>query len=216
MTYQQDAMVVAVDDDASVRTSLRRLLQSTGFQIQTYSSTNNLFAQGRPDCPCCLILDVRLPEVDGLSYQEMLMRMGVRVPIIFISGWGDIPMSVRAMKAGAVDFLEKPFDRARLLECVKAAIGRDAEALEEERLLADLKRRYAKLTPRECEVFAAVSAGRLNKQVGYDLGVVEKTIKVHRAHVMEKMGAEALVDLVRMADSLGIERQVPQESAEFA
>ena len=208
-------IVFVVDDDASVRTSLRRLLQATGYQIQAFSSTSNLFVEGRPDTPCCLILDVRLPEVDGLSYQETLSAMGVRVPIIFISGWGDVPMSVRAMKAGALDFLEKPFDRARLLECVRAAIARDAQELEEERLLADLKRRYATLTPRECEVFAAVSAGRLNKQVGYALGVVEKTIKVHRAHVMEKMGAEALVDLVRMADSLGIERETPRESGQL-
>ena len=209
-------IVFVVDDDASVRNSLRRLLQPTGYQIQTHSSTQNLFAQGRPDSPCCLILDVRLPEIDGLSYQEMLGSNGVRVPIVFISGWADVPLSVRAMKAGAVDFLEKPFDRVKLLDCVRAAIARDAEALEEERLLSNLKRRYATLTPRECEVFAAVSAGRLNKQVGYDLGVVEKTVKVHRAHVMEKMGAEALVDLVRMADSLGIERQIPVASGEFA
>jgi len=208
-------IVFVVDDDASVRTSLRRLLQPTGYNIQTYSSTNSLFAQGRPDAPCCLILDVQLPEVDGLSYQEMLCSMGVRVPIIFISGWGDVPMSVRAMKAGALDFLEKPFDRSKLLECVRSAIARDARELQSERLLGDLKRRYATLTPRECEVFAAVSAGRLNKQVGYELGVVEKTIKVHRAHVMENMGAEALVDLVRMADSLGIEHQIPQESAQY-
>lgn len=208
-------IVFVVDDDASVRTSLRRLLQSTGYNIQTYSSTNSLFTEGRPDTPCCLILDVQLPEVDGLAYQEMLVTMGVRVPIIFISGWGDVPMSVRAMKAGALDFLEKPFDRSKLLECVRAAIARDAQELQSERQLGDLKRRYATLTPRECEVFAAVSAGRLNKQVGYELGVVEKTIKVHRAHVMEKMGAEALVDLVRMADSLGIERQIPQESAQY-
>jgi FixJ family two-component response regulator len=209
-------MVFVVDDDASVRSSLRRLLQSTGYQIQTFSSTANLFSHGRPDSPCCLILDVHLPEVDGLSYQETLGSNGVRVPIVFISGWGDVPMSVRAMKAGAVDFLEKPFDRAKLLECVRAAIAGDAEALEEERLLGDLKQRYATLTPRECEVFAAVSAGRLNKQVGYDLGVVEKTIKVHRAHVMEKMRAEALVDLVRMADSLGIEPPIPVASGEYA
>ena len=200
----ENPIVFVVDDDASVRSSLRRLLALEGYVIQTHSSTKNLFPEGRPDSPCCLILDVNMPEVDGLSYQETLSEMGVRVPIIFITGWGDISMSVRAMKAGAADFLPKPFERVQLLACVKAAIEYDKQALEEDRFLAELKRRYALLTPREAEVFAAVSAGRLNKQVGYDLGVVEKTIKVHRAHVMEKMQAEALVDLVRMADSLGI------------
>src|SRR4051794_8005303 len=209
-------IVFVVDDDASVRTSLRRMLQSEGYEIHAFSSTSNLFAGGRPDSPCCLILDVQLPEVDGLSYQETLGRMGVRVPIIFITGWGDIPMSVRAMKAGAVDFLAKPFDRAQLLACLKTAILHDSESLEEDRLLANLERRYATLTPRECEVFAAITAGRLNKQVGYDLGVVEKTIKVHRAHVMEKMGAVAIVDLARMADSLGIAHQIHEESAQYS
>jgi FixJ family two-component response regulator len=207
-----NSIVFVVDDDPSMRSALRRLLQSAGYQIQTFTSTRNLFAEGRPDSPCCLILDVQLPEVDGLSYQDTLAEMGVRVPIIFISGWGDIPMSVRAMKAGAVDFLPKPFERAELLACVRSAIAHDSESLSGDRLLAELRRRYATLTPRECEVFAAVAAGRLNKQVGYDLGVVEKTIKVHRAHVMEKMEAEALVDLVRMADSLGIRQEPVQPS----
>jgi len=209
-------IVFVVDDDPSVRTSLRRLLQSEGYEIHAFSSTSSLFTDGRPDSPCCLVLDVQLPEVDGLSYQETLGRMGVRVPIIFITGWGDIPMSVRAMKGGAADFLAKPFNRAQLLACVKAAILHDSQSLDEDRSLAELKRRYATLTPRECEVFAAVSSGMLNKQVGYDLGVVEKTIKVHRAHVMEKMRAEAIVDLVRMADSLGIAHQIPEQSGQYA
>jgi len=197
-------IVFIVDDDDSVRTSLRRLLLPEGYHIEAHAGTGTLFINGRPDSPCCLILDVQMPEVNGLSYQEALSQSGIRVPIIFITGWGDIPMSVRAMKAGAVDFLAKPFARTQLLSCVKSALAHDEASLKQDRLLSDLRRRYATLTPRECEVFAAVSAGRLNKQVGQDLGVVEKTIKVHRAHVMEKMGAEALADLVRMADKLGI------------
>ncbi len=211
-----DSIVFVVDDDPSMRSSLRRLLQASGYQVQTLASTSDLFADGRPDSPCCLILDVQLPEVDGLSYQETLAEMGVRVPIIFITGWGNIPMSVRAMKAGAADFLPKPFNRDQLLACLKAAIERDLELLCEDRLRAELKRRFETLTPRESEVFAAVAAGRLNKQVGYELGVVEKTIKVHRARVMEKMGAEALVDLVRMADSLGIHRQYAEATGQWA
>ena len=209
-------IVLVVDDDPSVRSSLRRLLQASGYKIQTFADTSNLFVDGRPDSPCCLILDVHLPEVDGLLFQERLHEMGVRVPIIFITGSGDIEMSVRAMKAGAVDFLPKPFGRAQLLACVKAAILDDTQVLEEDRLLAALKQRYATLTPRECAVFAGVSDGQLNKQVGYDLGIAEKTIKVHRAHVMEKMGAEALVDLVRMADFLGIHRQVCERGPQYA
>jgi len=212
----QNSIVFVVDDDPSVRTSLQRLLQLARYQVHTFASTSGLFAQGRPDYPCCLILDVQLPEMDGLSYQETLAKMDVRIPIIFITGWGSIPMTVRAMKAGAVDFLSKPFDHDQLLASVKAAIAQDAQALEDNRVRAELKRRYATLTPRECEVFAAVSSGMLNKQVGYGLGVVEKTIKVHRAHVMEKMGAEALVDLVRMADSLGIRGQLTEPSENFS
>lgn len=196
--------VFVVDDDLAVRSALRRLLVAAGYRVVALASTKHLFEDGRPDLPCCLVLDVGLPEVDGLEFQEALARAGVQVPIIFITGRGDIPMSVRAMKAGAVDFLAKPFDRAQLLACVILALSRDAQSLVQRRQLADLKQRYKTLSPRECEVFAAVASGMLNKRVGFELGVVEKTIKVHRAHVMEKMRAVALADLVRMADLLGL------------
>lgn len=212
----ENAMVFVVDDDASVRTSLRRLLASEGYQVQTFSSTSKVFQSGRPDSPSCLILDVHMPEVDGMTYQETLRDSGVRIPVIFITGWGDIPMSVRAIKGGAVDFLQKPFDRSELLRCVRTAILMDSQLLEGDRQLAELRRRYSTLTPRESEVFAAVSSGRLNKQVGYELGVVEKTIKVHRAHVMEKMGADSLVDLVQMAGSLGIHEAKAEFAAQIA
>src|SRR5258706_7176722 len=133
-------IVFVVDDDASVRTSLRRMLQSEGYEIHAFSSPSNLFAEGRPDSPCCLVLDVQLPEVDGLSYQETLTRMGVRVPIIFITGWGDIPMSVRAMKAGAADFLGQPFARAQSLACVRTASQQDTPTPQVDRLLAGIPR----------------------------------------------------------------------------
>ncbi len=196
--------VFVVDDDLPVRSALRRLLLAAGYHVQALASTSRLFEDGRPDSPCCLVLDVGLPEVSGLEFQEALARAGVQVPIIFITGRGDIPMSVRAIKAGAVDFLSKPFDRAQLLACVILALSRDAESLVQRRQLTGLQQRYQTLSPRECEVFAAVASGMLNKQVGFELGVVEKTIKVHRAHVMEKMHAVALADLVRMADLLGL------------
>jgi FixJ family two-component response regulator len=196
--------VFVVDDDLAVRSALRRLLTAAGYKVEALASAKHLFENGRPDSACCLVLDVGLPDVDGLAFQEALARAGVQVPIIFITGRGDIPMSVRAMKAGAVDFLAKPFDRAQLLACVIAALAQDTESRAQRRQLADLKQRYETLSPRECEVFAAVASGMLNKQVGFELGVVEKTIKVHRAHVMEKMQAVAIADLVRMADMLGL------------
>jgi FixJ family two-component response regulator len=199
------AIVFVVDDDLSVRSSLRRLLTGAGYHVQVLASTRHLFEHGRPDVACCVILDVGLPDVNGLEFQESLKTAGINVPIIFITGRGDVSMSVRAMKAGAIDFICKPFEGAELMELVNMALERDREALECNHRLADLKHRYATLSPRECEVFAAVTSGMLNKQVGYELGVAEKTIKVHRAHVMEKMQAVAIVDLARMADSLGIE-----------
>jgi len=199
------AIVFVVDDDLSVRSSLRRLLTGAGYHVQALGSTRHLFEHGRPDVPCCVILDVGLPEVNGLEFQDSLTRAGINVPIIFITGRADVSSSVRAMKAGAIDFICKPFEGAELMDLVNMALQRDSEALTENQRLAALKHRYATLSPRECEVFAAVTSGLLNKQVGYELGVAEKTIKVHRAHVMEKMQAVAIVDLARMADSLGIE-----------
>jgi FixJ family two-component response regulator len=198
----ESPIVLVVDDDPSVCSSLRRILRSAGLRVQTFSSTSQLFAHGRPTEPCCLVLDIRMPDGDGLSFQSALARAGMEVPIIFITGHGDVSLAVRAMKAGAVDFLSKPFDPAQLLRCIKTALTSDAQSRQHQVHLADVRLRYIDLTPRERQVFAAVTSGMLNKQVASDLGIAEKTIKVHRARVMEKMGAIALTDLVRMADLL--------------
>jgi FixJ family two-component response regulator len=195
-------IVLVVDDDPSVCSSLRRLLHGAGYQVRTFSSTRQLFAHGRPDGPCCLILDVRMPGGDGLSFLDQLNRAGIHVPTIFISGFGDVPTTVRAIKAGAMDFLLKPYEPAVLLSAVRTCLESDARSLSGEHRLAEVRARYEILTPREREVFVAVASGMLNKQIAFDLGISEKTVKVHRARVMEKMAAEVPADLVRMADLL--------------
>jgi FixJ family two-component response regulator len=184
--------------------SLKRLLLAEGIGSQTFPSTDHLLEFGRPAGPCCLVLDVNLPNVGGLEFVDVLLRTGVRLPVIFITGVGTVPMSVRAMKAGAFDFLPKPFEAADLLGAVRRALAIDGQLLDRERALADLRRHYLTLTEREREVFAAVTGGLLNKQVGSQLGVSEKTVKVHRGRVMEKMEAESLAALVRMADELQV------------
>jgi FixJ family two-component response regulator len=203
-------LVLVVDDDPSICSSIRRLLQTAGRHVRTFSNTKQLFAHGRPEGPCCLILDVRIAGCDGLAFHEDLVRAGIHVPTIFITGFGDIPMSVRAMKSGALDFLPKPYEPRQLIACVNAALEMDAASLSGQRRMTEVRLRYSSLTPREQEVFAAVASGMLNKQVAFEFGISEKTIKVHRARVMEKMRAEASADLVRMADLLGLacERRV--------
>jgi FixJ family two-component response regulator len=198
----QTPVVMVVDDDPSVRAATERLLRAAGYPVRTFPDTRTLFAHGRPDGPCCLILDVRMPGEDGLHFQQALADAGVRIPIVFITGHGDIPTRVRAMRAGAVDFLPKPFDAGQLLAAVAIALQADVRSLDDQQHLADVRDRYQALSPREREVFAAVTSGLLNKQVGAELGVTEKTVKVHRGRVMEKMKAEGLTDLVRMADLL--------------
>ena len=197
-------IVFVVDDDASVRTSLRRMLQSEGYEIHAFSSTSNLFAQGRPDSPCCLILDVQLPEVDGLSYQETLGKMDVRVPIIFITGWGDIPMSVRAMKAGAVEFLTKPFRDQDLLDAIHVSLTQDYSRRQKQARLAEFRRRLQTLTARERELFPLVVSGRVNKEIALEIGTSEVTVKVHRGNLMRKMQAASFADLLRIAADLDI------------
>lgn len=197
-------IVFIVDDDASIRTSTERLVRSAGLQVQTFASAQEFLASVRPDGPACLVLDVRLPGQSGLDLQRELNRCGVQIPIIFMTGHGDIPMSVRAMKEGAVEFLTKPYRKADLLDAIRGAIERDRAARTQRLETGALRQRYEQLTPREREVMALVVAGLLNKQIAGELATAERTIKFHRAHIMEKMEADSLAELVRMAGQLGI------------
>ena len=195
-------VVFVVDDDASVRHGVKQLLASAGLRAETFGSTREFLEAKRPEAPGCLILDVRLPDASGLDLQRELAEADVRLPIIFITGHGDIPTSVQAMKAGAVEFLTKPFRGQELLAAVKDAIERDRAAWTDRARIAELRARHDSLTPREKEVMNLVVAGLLNKQIGGELGTSELTIKTHRARVMQKMNAESVADLVRMAESL--------------
>jgi len=196
----------AIDDDLSVRKALRRLLTAAGFRARAFASAEEFLAQPLPDdAPACIILDVSMPGLSGLDLQRTLAERNVSVPIVFITGHGDIPMTVRALKAGAVDFLPKPFDNRDLLAAVHQAIARDAQARQTGAEVGALRQRQVSLTPREREVMALVVSGLLNKQVGQQLGVTEKTVKVHRAQVMAKMKADSLAALVRMAARLGVQ-----------
>jgi FixJ family two-component response regulator len=201
-TGAEPPVVLVVDDEPAVCSSVRRLLRAVGHRVQTFSSTERLLPLERPAGPCCLILDVQMPGASGPQVKRALEHGGVRIPIIFITGFGSIPMGIQAMKDGAVDFLTKPFDGSDLLAAVERALEADARLLEHEREMSELHRRFESLTAREQEVCFAVTDGLLNKQVGAQFGISEKTIKVHRARVMEKMGAGSLADLVRMADVL--------------
>lgn len=195
-------IVFVVDDDASVRDAVGRLIASVGLRVETFGSTSEFLSGKRPESPACLVLDVRLPDTSGLELQRDLAEAGVQIPIIFITGHADVPMSVRAMKAGAVEFLTKPFRGQELLDAIQEAIARDRVAWNDRTQLKELRARYETLTPREKEVLALVVAGLLNKQIGAELGASELTIKTHRGRVMEKMRAESLADLVRMFERL--------------
>jgi FixJ family two-component response regulator len=199
-------VVFVVDDDASVRDALRSLFASVGLQAHTFSSALEFLQTKLPDVPSCLVLDVRLPGLSGLDFQAELAKANIQVPIIFITGHGDIPMTVRAMKAGAVEFLTKPFRDQDLLDAVQLGLDRDRARRENEKAVATVRSRFESLTPREQEVIALVTSGLMNKQIAAEIGVTEVTVKVHRGHVMRKMGAKSLADLVRMADVLGIRR----------
>jgi len=194
--------VIVIDDDPAMRESLGSLLRSVGFQVRLLASVSEFLKSGRPDGPTCLVLDVRLPGQSGLDFQRGLSTANIQVPIIFITGHGDIPMSVQAMKGGAIEFLTKPFRDQDLLDAIQLGLERDRTWLENERTLAALRARFDTLTQREREVMALVATGRLNKQIAGDLGVSEITVKVHRGQVMRKMGASSLPDLARMADKL--------------
>jgi FixJ family two-component response regulator len=201
---KKESLVILVDDDPSFRRSTERLLRTAGYAIQSFASALEFLRIPRPDVPACLVSDVRMPGLNGLDLQRELTRAGWQIPIIFITGHGDVPTSVRAMKAGAVDFLSKPFREKDLLDAIEKALERDRVAREERTRLAEVRRNYQSLTPREREVMGHVVSGLLNKQIAAKLHTVEKTIKFHRAHIMEKMQAESLAALVRMAGELGV------------
>jgi FixJ family two-component response regulator len=197
-----DPIVFVVDDDASVRDAVRRLIASVGLRAETFESAHEFLSRKRPEAPGCLVLDVRLPDLGGLEFQRALAEANIHIPIIFITGHADVPMTVRAMKAGAVEFLTKPFRGQELLGAIQEAIAKDRVAWSQRAQMKELRARYDSLTVREKEVLRLVVSGLLNKQIGAELGTSELTIKTHRGHVMQKMGAESLADLVRMSERL--------------
>jgi FixJ family two-component response regulator len=199
-------VVFVVDDDDSMRRALSNLIRSVGLQAETFATAADFLAVKLPDAPCCLILDIRLPGLSGLDFQAKLASAKIEVPIIFITAHGDIPMSVRAMKAGAIEFLTKPFRDQDLLDAIQAAIERDRMRREGEKMISILRTKFETLTPREQEVMACVTGGLMNKQIAAEIGVTENTIKVHRGNVTKKMGARSVAELVRIADILGVRR----------
>jgi FixJ family two-component response regulator len=200
----QPPVVYVIDDDASMRDGLEDLLRSVDLTVMTFGSTQDFLSSVRPDVPACIVLDVRLPGTSGLEFQRSLMNSGILLPIIFISGHGDIAMSVQAMKSGAVEFLTKPLHEQALLDAIHRAVERDRAQRDDAKVVAELRQRFESLTSREREVLTLAVAGRMNKQIAGDLELSENTVKVHRSQITRKMRARSLVDLVRIADRLGL------------
>jgi len=195
-------VVFVVDDDSSVRSSLKFLLSTVGLQVESFDSADNFLHKKPPDAPSCLVLDVRLPGLSGLDFQRELAARNIRIPIVFLTAHGDIPMSVRAMKAGAVEFLTKPVRDQDLLDAVRVALDQDRARREKEKEVTDIQQRFDSLTPREQQVISMLVSGMLNKQIAGKLGTAESTVKVQRSRAMEKMNAQSLVDLARMIEKL--------------
>jgi FixJ family two-component response regulator len=203
----EEPIVYVIDDDMVMREALSSLFRSVDLQVRVFSSAPELLQGSLADKPSCLVLDIRLPGVSGLEFQDELAKAGIHIPIIFMTGHGDITMTVKAMKAGAVDFLEKPFRHQEMLDAVALAIERDRKRRAHQKTLSELQSRLETLTPREREVIGFVTAGMMNKQVAGEMGVTEMTVKIHRGHIMRKMAARSLADLVMMAEALGIRRE---------
>jgi FixJ family two-component response regulator len=202
-------IVFVIDDDESMRRGLTNLFESVGLRVETFGSASELLQRNLPDVPSCLVLDIRLPGVSGLDFQIMLEKAAIHIPIVFMTGHGDIPMTVQAMKAGAADFLAKPFRPQEMLDAVTAAIEGDRMRRKDEKIVSDLRARFETLTPRQREILASVSAGLMNKQIAAELGIAEMTVKIHRGRVTKKMGTRSLAELLRAAEMLGVHRAKP-------
>ena len=199
---EAQALVVVIDDDPDIRNALQGLLETVDLQAALYATASEFLASKRPQGPCCIVVDVRLPGLSGLDFQQQLAGENIPIPVIFITGHGDIPMSVRAMKAGAVEFLTKPLRDQDLLDAIQAALRHDRARLEDERTVADLRNRHDSLTAREREVMALLVSGRVNKQIAAEAGISEVTVRLHRGQIMRKMHASSLADLIRIADKI--------------